>query len=215
MGAPGPMCRDAGDARLLAEALRRPAARRPPRAKRLRLGVVRRAVLGGRRPRDRRAVPERGRRIARGRHDRHRGAARGHRARAHRDGAAGCGSRTPRQRRRRPREIDAPDLSPIGRALSKYRSLMPAEALVRADAVRAMLRRRWSTRASRPTCWSGRRWRPPPRAIENPTVKLPSGHVPADYANVRHGGHREPDGGAGAVCARWASRAPGSRSAFT
>ena len=30
-----------------------------------------------------------------------------------------------------------PDLSPVGRALTKYRSLIPAEALVRADAVRA------------------------------------------------------------------------------
>jgi aspartyl-tRNA(Asn)/glutamyl-tRNA(Gln) amidotransferase subunit A len=81
-----------------------------------------------------------------------------------------------------------PDLSPIGRALSKYRSLIPAEALVRADAVRATLRRSlldagrqadvlvWPTVAA------------PAPAIDNPTVLLPSGPVPADYANVRMGG---------------------------
>jgi aspartyl-tRNA(Asn)/glutamyl-tRNA(Gln) amidotransferase subunit A len=81
-----------------------------------------------------------------------------------------------------------PELSPIGRALSKYRSLIPAEALVRADSVRAQLRRSlldasagadvlvWPTVAA------------PAPAIADTSVHLPSGAVPADYANVRMGG---------------------------
>ena len=67
----------------------------------LRLGVVPRASGRTSTPRSQSSCRGRGRRAARGRHDRHRGGARGHRARAHRDGAAARRSRTPRPCRRR------------------------------------------------------------------------------------------------------------------
>jgi Asp-tRNA(Asn)/Glu-tRNA(Gln) amidotransferase A subunit family amidase len=80
------------------------------------------------------------------------------------------------------------DLSPIGRALSKYRTLIPAEALVRADAVRALLRRSLADacREADVLVWPTVAAPAPP--IEDTTVRLPSGAVPADYANVRMGG---------------------------
>ena len=81
-----------------------------------------------------------------------------------------------------------PDLSPIGRALSKYRSLIPAEALVRADAVRAQLRRSLLDAAATADVLVWPTVAAPAPAIADTSVQLPSGTVPADYANVRMGG---------------------------
>jgi Asp-tRNA(Asn)/Glu-tRNA(Gln) amidotransferase A subunit family amidase len=81
-----------------------------------------------------------------------------------------------------------PDLSPIGRALSKYRKLIPAEALVRVDAVRALLRRSLADSAADADVLVWPTVAAPAPAIEDTTVHLPSGPVPADFANVRMGG---------------------------
>ena len=80
------------------------------------------------------------------------------------------------------------DLSPIGRGLAKYRTLIPAEALVRADAVRALLRRSLAEACTHAEVLVWPTVPAPAPAIENTTVQLPSGAVPADYANVRMGG---------------------------
>ena len=81
------------------------------------------------------------------------------------------------------------EVSPVGRALAKYLTLVPAE---RAGADRSR------PRAAAPL--AGRRafehvdvlaWPTVPAPappIEDPRVQLPSGPVPADYANVRQGG---------------------------
>ena len=81
-----------------------------------------------------------------------------------------------------------PNLSPIGRALSKYRALIPAEALVRVDAVRAQLRQSLVDACGEADVLVWPTVPAPAPAIENTTVQLPSGPVPADYANVRMGG---------------------------
>ncbi|MGH2979139.1 MAG: amidase [Solirubrobacterales bacterium] len=81
-----------------------------------------------------------------------------------------------------------PDLSPIGRALSKYRALIPAEALVRADAIRALLRRSLADASTQADLLVWPTVAAPAPAIDDTTVHLPSGPVPADYANVRMGG---------------------------
>ena len=62
MSAPGPLCRDTGRRTAARRGTRRQAARGPPRAAPATGRGPR--LLGGRGPRDRRAVPERGRRIA-------------------------------------------------------------------------------------------------------------------------------------------------------
>jgi aspartyl-tRNA(Asn)/glutamyl-tRNA(Gln) amidotransferase subunit A len=85
------------------------------------------------------------------------------------------------------REHEA-DLSPIGRGLAKFRMLIPAEALVRADAVRAQLRLSLADACRQADVLVWPTVPAPAPAIEDPTVQLPSGAVGADYANVRMGG---------------------------
>lgn len=80
------------------------------------------------------------------------------------------------------------ELSPVGRALSKYRALIPAQALVKADAVRAQLRRALADSAAEADVLVWPTVAAPAPKIEDTTVTLPSGPVPADYANVRMGG---------------------------
>jgi aspartyl-tRNA(Asn)/glutamyl-tRNA(Gln) amidotransferase subunit A len=185
MSAPGPLCRDTGDARLLAEALvGRPLEVR--RAQRLRLGVVPgfwedvdpeiAALCQSAVDELREAgmavteVPLEG--IEHGRIATV--------LRLWLEDAAAVAPQAAREHE--------PDLSPIGRALSKYRSLIPAEALVRADAVRAILRRSLVDAGRKADVLVWPTVAAPAPAIENPTVELPSGPVPADYANVRMGG---------------------------
>lgn len=80
------------------------------------------------------------------------------------------------------------EADPVLRALAKYELLLPAHLLARADRVRAQLRRSAQAAFARvdvlvwPTVPA-----PAPR-IDNPTVELPSGVVPADSANVRQAG---------------------------
>ena len=80
------------------------------------------------------------------------------------------------------------EADPLLRALAKYQLLLPAHLLVRADRVRALLRRSAAEAFGRvdvlvwPTVPA-----PAPR-IDNPFVELPSGIQPADAANVRQSG---------------------------
>ncbi len=81
-----------------------------------------------------------------------------------------------------------PQLSPVGRALSKYNLMLPAAALVRADRVRAQLRRSLARAFEDVDVLAWPTVPAPPPPIEEPVVDLPAGRVTADYANVRQGG---------------------------
>ena len=185
MSAPGPLCRDTGDARLLAEAL----VGRPlegSRAQRLRLGIV---------PAFWEDVDPEIAELCQTAVDDLREAGMSV-TEVHLDGidhvriatvlrllledAAAVPPQTAREHE--------PELSPVGRALTKYRSLIPAEALVRADAVRATLRRSLVDAGTHADVLVWPTVAAPAPAIEDTTVQLPSGPVPADYANVRMGG---------------------------
>lgn len=76
-------------------------------------------------------------------------------------------------------------VDPVARATLQYSMLFRAPTLVRADRVRAALRR--SVAAAFEQCdvlaWPA--VPAPAPSIENPTVELPSGTVPADSANLR------------------------------
>jgi aspartyl-tRNA(Asn)/glutamyl-tRNA(Gln) amidotransferase subunit A len=81
-----------------------------------------------------------------------------------------------------------PHLSPVGRALSKYNLLLPAASLVRGDRVRAQLRRSLARAFEDVDVLAWPTVPAPPPLISDTSVDLPSGRVPADYANVRQGG---------------------------
>ena len=82
----------------------------------------------------------------------------------------------------------APHLSPLIMALTKAQLLMPAVALVKADRVRAQLRRSAAQAFEQVDVLAWPSIPAPSPPIEDPTVTLPSGRQPADYANVRLGG---------------------------
>jgi Asp-tRNA(Asn)/Glu-tRNA(Gln) amidotransferase A subunit family amidase len=185
MGAPGPMCRDAADARLLAAALLgRPLASR--RANSLRIGIApqfwqdldpeveaacRSAVS---------ALTEAGLETREVEID---GAEHVIAATVIRLTLEGFPSRKPEL----VQEVQ-PSLSPIGRALSKYNLLLPGAAIVSADRVRAQLRRSLASAFADVDVLAWPTVPAPPPPIEDTTIELPSGRVPADYGNVRQGG---------------------------
>jgi Asp-tRNA(Asn)/Glu-tRNA(Gln) amidotransferase A subunit family amidase len=185
LGAPGPMCRDAADARLLAEALvGRPLEQR--RAVNLRLGVVRTfwedvdpevAELcdsAVERLRDQgMTVTE-----------------------VQLEATEHIRIATVLRLAVEPGPYVKPEIweeiqagvSPIGRALAKYGMLLPADALVRTELVRAQLRRSLARAFQQVDVLAWPMLPAPAPPIEQPSVQLPSGTVPADYANVRQGG---------------------------
>ncbi len=185
LGAPGPMCRDAADARLLGEALAgRPLDQR--RATNLRLGIVRtfwedidpevhehceqaieRLRESGMTVTE---VELQGTEFVRI-------------ATVLRLGLEG----DPFVKSEIWEEIQG-DVSPVGRALAKYLSLAPATALVRTDLVRAQLRRSLARAFGHADVLAWPMVPAPAPPIEDPRVRLPSGEVPADYGNVRQGG---------------------------
>jgi Asp-tRNA(Asn)/Glu-tRNA(Gln) amidotransferase A subunit family amidase len=82
----------------------------------------------------------------------------------------------------RPEELA--DAAPLARALIKYEKLMPARHLVRADRVRALLRRELAAAFERVDVIAWPTVPAPAPPLANPTVQLPSGPRPADPANV-------------------------------
>jgi aspartyl-tRNA(Asn)/glutamyl-tRNA(Gln) amidotransferase subunit A len=83
-------------------------------------------------------------------------------------------------------EID-PGLSPINRGFVKYRTLMPAAAIVQAKRVRTLVRHRLAALFEEVDvlAWPTLPAVAPP--LEAPLVELPSGTLTADQANVRGG----------------------------
>lgn len=83
-------------------------------------------------------------------------------------------------------ELD-PELSPIARGLLKYRVLLPATAVVKAQQLRAIARRRLASVFADldVIAWPTVPAVAPP--LEAPVVELPSGTLTADQANVRGG----------------------------
>jgi Asp-tRNA(Asn)/Glu-tRNA(Gln) amidotransferase A subunit family amidase len=80
------------------------------------------------------------------------------------------------------------DVSLIARALLKYRLLLPAVAIARADRVRSIVRRSLARLFERVDVLAWPAVPAPAPPLDNPTVELPSGHHPADWANARAGG---------------------------
>jgi aspartyl-tRNA(Asn)/glutamyl-tRNA(Gln) amidotransferase subunit A len=80
------------------------------------------------------------------------------------------------------------DVSLLARALFKYRLLVPAAAVARAGRVRNLARRSLARAFEQVDviAWPTVPAVAPP--LDNPTVELPSGPQPADYANARFGG---------------------------
>jgi Asp-tRNA(Asn)/Glu-tRNA(Gln) amidotransferase A subunit family amidase len=80
------------------------------------------------------------------------------------------------------------DADPLMRALIKYEQLLPARHLVKADRVRALLRRELQQAFERVDVVAWPTVPAPAPPIADPTVELPSGPRPADPANVRQSG---------------------------
>jgi len=89
-----------------------------------------------------------------------------------------------------PRRLNrlSPELSPINRGFAKYRMLLPAAAAVKAERVRALMRRRLAALFEQVDvlAWPTVPAVAPP--LEVPLVELPSGTLTADQANVRGAG---------------------------
>jgi aspartyl-tRNA(Asn)/glutamyl-tRNA(Gln) amidotransferase subunit A len=76
------------------------------------------------------------------------------------------------------------DAEPIMRALVKYEKLLPARHLMKADRIRALLRRELQAAFERVDVIAWPTVPAPAPPIAEPTVQLPSGPSPADPANV-------------------------------
>jgi Asp-tRNA(Asn)/Glu-tRNA(Gln) amidotransferase A subunit family amidase len=85
-----------------------------------------------------------------------------------------------------PHEIE--DADPLIRALLKYEKILPARQLLQADRVRALLRRELQAAFERVDAVAWPTVPAPAPPIAEPTVKLPSGPKPADPANVAQTG---------------------------
>jgi aspartyl-tRNA(Asn)/glutamyl-tRNA(Gln) amidotransferase subunit A len=81
-----------------------------------------------------------------------------------------------------PEEIESAD--PLMRALVKYEKLLPARYLLKADRIRALLRRELKQAFERVDVIAWPTVPAPAPPIANPTVELPSGPLAADPANV-------------------------------
>jgi aspartyl-tRNA(Asn)/glutamyl-tRNA(Gln) amidotransferase subunit A len=78
-----------------------------------------------------------------------------------------------------------PDLSPLARAVLKYRLLLPAPALVQAGRLRTLMRRRLTDLFEQVDVIAWPTIPAPAPPLESPVVELPSGTHGADQANVR------------------------------
>jgi Asp-tRNA(Asn)/Glu-tRNA(Gln) amidotransferase A subunit family amidase len=80
-----------------------------------------------------------------------------------------------------------PEISPINRAVIKYRMLLPTAAAVQASRVRTLMRRRLAALFGRVDVLAWPTVPAPAPPLEAPFVELPSGTDTADQANVRGG----------------------------
>ncbi len=80
------------------------------------------------------------------------------------------------------------EVSLIARALLRYRLLLPATAISKASRVRTLVRRSLAKLFEEVDVLAWPTVPAPAPPLENPTVELPSGVYPADYANPRHCG---------------------------
>jgi Asp-tRNA(Asn)/Glu-tRNA(Gln) amidotransferase A subunit family amidase len=80
------------------------------------------------------------------------------------------------------------DVSLGARALLRYRLLIPAATISKSLRVRTLVRRSLAELFERIDLLAWPTVAAPAPPLENPTVNLPSGAYPADYANPRHGG---------------------------
>jgi aspartyl-tRNA(Asn)/glutamyl-tRNA(Gln) amidotransferase subunit A len=80
------------------------------------------------------------------------------------------------------------DVSLVARALLRYRLLIPAAAISKSLRVRTLVRRSLAELFERVDVLAWPTVPAPAPLLENPTVELPSGHYPADYANPRQAG---------------------------
>lgn len=78
-----------------------------------------------------------------------------------------------------------PDISPINRGVMKYRLLLPAPAIVQAQRVRTLMRRRLAALFEEVDVIAWPTIPAPAPPLEAPIVELPSGTHTADQANVR------------------------------
>jgi aspartyl-tRNA(Asn)/glutamyl-tRNA(Gln) amidotransferase subunit A len=76
------------------------------------------------------------------------------------------------------------DADPLMRALLKYEKLLPARLLIKADRIRALLRRELKQAFERFDVIAWPTVPAPAPPIADPTVELPSGRIAADPANV-------------------------------
>jgi Asp-tRNA(Asn)/Glu-tRNA(Gln) amidotransferase A subunit family amidase len=186
MAAAGPICRDAGDARLLAEVLM---GRRLERrlARGMKVGLPRTQLWGDLDPEVASACDEAVEALR----------SAGLEVRElSLDGAEHALAATvlqlsleatPQVKPELTSEI-VPRLSVVSRALSKYQLLIPAPALAKAGRARTQLRRSVAGAFDEVDVLA---WPSVPASaplVEDPAVELPSGRYPADYANVRLGG---------------------------
>ena len=86
------------------------------------------------------------------------------------------------------RREELADSDPLVRALVKYELLMPSRLLVRADRVRSLLRRSLADAFERVELVAWPTVAAPAPPIAGPVVELPSGRVPADPVNLRQTG---------------------------
>jgi Asp-tRNA(Asn)/Glu-tRNA(Gln) amidotransferase A subunit family amidase len=86
----------------------------------------------------------------------------------------------------RPEEVA--EAAPLARALVKYEKLLPARHLVKADRIRALLRRELQEAFERVDVIAWPTVPAPAPPIADPTVELPSGRIAADPANVLQSG---------------------------
>lgn len=80
-----------------------------------------------------------------------------------------------------------PELSPIGRGVAKYKTLLPAAAMVQAERVRTLMRRRLAALFEEVDAIAWPTVPAPAPPLSEPLVRLPSGVRTADQANVRGG----------------------------
>jgi len=80
------------------------------------------------------------------------------------------------------------DVSLVARALLRYRFLIPATAISKSHRIRTLVRRSLTEVFQRVDVLAWPTVPAPAPLLENPTVELPSGAYPADYANPRQAG---------------------------